>query len=285
VGGRGSLRFDIGYRYLVLKETANPPFPYSLVKQMPPILIVQELTKKFGGLTAVDHVSISIEKEAITLLMGPNGSGKTTLINCVSGLYRPDSGRIRYDDIDVTRKTLHEIAKVGMLRTFQIPAPYKSLSLLENLLVAYQNNPGERTRFALLKNKWAKIEDDTTKKAIEILKLLELDRLIDELASNLSGGQLKLLELGRVLMADARTVLLDEPVGSVNPVLAHKIFSHIHALRKNLGITFLIVEHRLDIAMQYVDEIYAMANGRIISKGSPQEVVEDPQVITSYLGN
>lgn len=252
---------------------------------MAPDLLVKDLTKRFGGLTAVDHVSMAVEKGTVTLLMGPNGSGKTTLINCISGALPPGSGRVEYGGNDVTHEPIHDRAKMGLLRTFQIPSPFKSLTLLENLLVANQHNPGEKVRFALFENAWKKDEGEAVSKAIGILKFLELDHLADELAANLSGGQLKLLELARVLMADPRTLLLDEPVGSVNPVVAHKIFSHIHQLREDRGITFLLVEHRLDIAMKYVDEVYAMANGQIVAAGSPEQVVQDPEVIASYLGS
>jgi branched-chain amino acid transport system ATP-binding protein len=251
---------------------------------MIPDVLVKDLTKRFGGLTAVDDVSMTAEKEMITLLMGPNGSGKTTLINCITGALSPDSGRVEYRGNDVTRESFHDKASRGLVRTFQIPSPFRSLTLLENLLVANQDNPGESVRCALFGNKWKKVEDAAINKAVEILKFLELGHLIDQPAASLSGGQLKLLELGRVLMADPTTLLLDEPVGSVNQVLAHKIFAHVRQLRESRGITFLIVEHRLDIAMQYVDAVYVMANGQIISSGSPQHVIEDPRVIASYLG-
>mgnify|MGYP000076503698 CR=1 FL=1 len=248
------------------------------------ILEVSSLTKCFGALRAVDGVDMKFNERKITLIIGPNGSGKTTLINCITGIYKPDDGKVYYKGEDITAKPPHEIVKKGLVRTFQIPMPFQRLTVLENLLVSYQYNPGESVLWSLFKSKWLKNELEAVEKAFEILTLLELDHLWNRPAYELSGGQLKLLEIGRALMTDAKTILMDEPAGSVNPVLAHNIFEHIVELRNKLGLTFVVIEHRLDIAAKYADYAYAMASGKVISHGEPEKVLNDPKVIESYLG-
>jgi|Deesub1362A_J573_1020465.scaffolds.fasta_scaffold06873_2 branched-chain amino acid transport system ATP-binding protein len=247
------------------------------------ILEVRNLTKRFGALTAVDHVSIPFPKGKITLIIGPNGSGKTTLLNCIAGLYQPDEGQVIYKGEDITGYPSHEIARKGLVRTFQIPLPLSKLTVLENLLVGYQHNPGERLFRSLFARSWLRQEETAVEKAFHILTLLGLDHMWDRLAEELSGGQLKLLELGKALMTDAETILADEPVGSVNPVLAHELFEHMVNLTQQLGITFIVIEHRLQIAVEYVDHVYAMMEGQIISEGTPKEVLNDPKVIEGYL--
>ncbi len=246
-------------------------------------LEIHSLSKSFGALKAVDCVDMVFKDKEISLIIGPNGSGKTTLINCISGFYKPDEGKIVYKGIDITRKPPHLIARTGLVRTFQIPQPFQKLTVLENLLTA-SHNPGEDLLRSLFSKKWLEYEKKMAEKAFEILCLLKLDHLWDRPSFELSGGQLKLLEIGRTLMTGAETIMMDEPAGSVNPVLAHEIFSHIRRLRDELGLTFIIIEHRLDIAMQYVDYVYAMAEGKVISHGEPDEVLNDPKVIESYLG-
>jgi len=248
------------------------------------ILTVKNVTKVFGKFRAVDNVSIEIQSKHVNLIMGPNGSGKTTLLNCISGFYKPDQGNIIFDGMDVTGKPPHEIARRGLIRTFQIPAPFFKLSILENLLAAYQHNPGEKLFHSLFKRTWLKKEREAVRKAQEVLSLLNLNHLASIPAENLSGGQLKLLEMGRALMTEAKMILLDEPVGSVNPTLAHQIFKYIQTIREEREITFLMIEHRLDIAMQYVDIVCAMIGGKIVCQGKPDEVLHNEEVINSYLG-
>jgi branched-chain amino acid transport system ATP-binding protein len=249
------------------------------------ILAVEHLTKTFGELRAVDDLSMSVNEKTIVLVIGPNGSGKTTLINCIAGFCKPNHGKIFYNNIDVTNLPPHTVAKHGVVKTHQIPAPLKKLTVLENLLVSYPYNRGESLLWAPFKGAWVNHEKEALRKVMKVMELLELKDLRDKLAYELSGGQLKLLEIGRVLMNDARLLLLDEPVGSVYPVLAHGIFSYLLKLRKELGTTLLVVEHRLDIAMEYVDYVYAMANGRIICEGKPEEVISDENVTESFLGD
>lgn len=259
------------------------------------ILSVEELRKSFGNLHALDGVSLNIERGKISILIGPNGSGKTTLINVISGLYKPDSGRVLFQEKEATGLAPYELYNLGLARTFQIPALFWKLTVLENLLVAVRNNPGERflksvlpTGFASRKElstpMWEESEKHAVEKAARILSLLGLSRIWDQPSYLLSGGQMKLVEIGRALMSDATLLLLDEPVSGVNPTLAHEIFSRILKLREELGLTFFIVEHRLDIALKYVDNMFAMALGRVITSGSPDAVMKDKRVIEAYLG-
>ena len=247
------------------------------------ILKTKNLVKSFGGLRAVDGVSMDVQERTLTILIGPNGSGKTTLINLITGVYKPDQGRIMFDGRDITGLPPHEIFRLGVARTFQIPQPFRKLTVLENLLVCC-NNPGEGFISALRRRAWTKFEEEAIERAFKLLKLLNLDHLWDQESWKLSGGQMKLLEIGRALMSDARLLIMDEPVAGVNPTLAHEIFRSLVRLRDELGITIFMVEHRLDIALQYTDEAYVMASGKIISRGRPEEVVMDPQVIEAYLG-
>lgn len=247
------------------------------------VLEVHNLTKRFGALKAVDDVNIGFPQRKSTLIIGPNGSGKTTLLNCIAGLYEPDEGRVVYNGEEITRRPPHEIVKKGLVRTFQIPLPLLKLTVLENLLVGYQHNRGEKLWWSLFEGSWLRQEKDAVEKAFEVLTLLGLDHMWDSLAEELSGGQLKLLELGKALMADAQTILTDEPVGSINPVLAHDLFRHIVDLTEQLGITFIIIEHRLQIAIDYIDYVYAMMEGQVISQGNPEQVLNDPRVIEGYL--
>jgi branched-chain amino acid transport system ATP-binding protein len=248
------------------------------------ILSVQDIRKSFGNLHALDGVSLEIADGKVSILIGPNGSGKTTLINVVSGLFKPDSGIVRFNQRDVTGFSPHRLYKMGMGRTFQIPALFWGLTVLENLLVAYKGNPGEGFLKSLLQRFWKEEERRAMEKASRILGLLGLSRLWDQPAYNLSGGQMKLVEIGRALMSDAQLLLLDEPVSGVNPTLAHEIFSRILKLRDELGLSFLIVEHRLDIALKYADEMFAMALGKLIAAGSPDEVMGNRKVVEAYLG-
>lgn len=316
------------------------------------ILSVRDIRKSFGNLHALDGVSLDVLERKITILIGPNGSGKTTLINVISGQYKPDSGKVFFQGHDVTGLPPYDLYEKGLSRTFQIPALFWKLTVLENLLVAEKKNIGEsllwsilplglrsrkdffhplfegstgrlliktireansllRTRSLLRRMfvekklvtfvktlfttslrpwreffalSWREAEKRSTEKASRILDLLGLTRAWDQPAYLLSGGQMKLVEIGRALMSDAKLLLLDEPVSGVNPTLAHEIFARIMKLRDELGLTFFIVEHRLDIALRYVDQMFAMAMGRVVASGDPDDVMKDRAVIEAYLG-
>jgi branched-chain amino acid transport system ATP-binding protein len=248
------------------------------------ILSVRGVEKSFGSLKALDGVSLDVEEKTITMLIGPNGSGKSTLINVVMGLHKPDAGTVTYESTDITGWPPHKLYRLGLARTFQIPALFWDLTVLENLLVASKDHPGESFLKAPFKGTWMKQEEEQVAAAGKVLSLLGLSAKWNQPAYQLSGGQMKLVELGRALMSGAKFLCLDEPISGVNPTLAHEIFGKILRLRDELGISFFIVEHRLDIAISYVDRMHAMAYGKLLASGTPEEVVSDARVVEAYLG-
>ncbi|MFQ5820760.1 MAG: ABC transporter ATP-binding protein [Candidatus Heimdallarchaeota archaeon] len=252
-----------------------------MIKAGEAFLECRGVAKYFGALRAVDHIDMAFPERKISLLIGPNGSGKTTLLNCLTGIYRPEFGQVLYCGEDITGWPSHKIARY-LARTFQIPQPFPRLTVLENLCLGTQDNPGENIIKAFLKLRWLDKELETIERAFDILTLLDMDHLWDKLGAELSGGQLKLLELGRALMTGATTLLMDEPVGSINPVLAHNLFQHMINLRDRLGMTMVVVEHRLDLAIKYADYAYCLDAGKIACEGTPKEVVNDPKVIEAY---
>jgi branched-chain amino acid transport system ATP-binding protein len=245
------------------------------------LLKTLNLTKFFYSLKALDDVNVEAKRNNLTLIMGPNGGGKTTFINTVTGFLKPDSGRVYFENQDITGKQPHEIYDMGIVRTFQIPQPLKNLTVLENLMMAVEN-PGENILNSL-KGSWLKKEEELAEKAFHILEFLKIDHLWNLESYKLSGGQLKLLEVGRALMKNAKLLVMDEPVAGVNPALAHSILEKLVQLKK-MDVTLLIVEHRLDIALKYVDYIYVMAEGRVIAQGREEEVLNNPEVVEAYLG-
>lgn len=248
------------------------------------LLEVRDVKRSFGSLRALDGASLNVDEKTVTILIGPNGSGKTTLINVITGLQKPDEGHIYYGSTEITGWSPQQIYRTGIARTFQIPSMFGKLTVLENLLVAEKNHPGESFTKSMVKPLWVRNEKDAVEKASRILQLLGLSEQSNMPASLVSGGQMKLIEIGRALMSDAKLYLLDEPVSGVNPTLAHEIFARIIRLREQYGITFFIVEHRLDIALQYVDYVNAMVSGRVIAAGRPEQVINDAKVIEAYLG-
>jgi branched-chain amino acid transport system ATP-binding protein len=247
-------------------------------------LICKGIKKHFGGLYALDDVNISLERGKFTLLIGPNGSGKTTLINTITGYYIPDEGKIIYEGKDVTKLPMHEKFKLGIVRTFQIPKPFTKLTVIENMLIAARDNPGERFIYAPLKSKWIDKEKEAYETAMYLLQQLKLDNLYNQESYKLSGGQIKLLEFGRALMCNAKVILLDEPGAGMAPFLAKELFKTLKDVTIKLNLTVLVVEHRLDIALDFADYAYAMHNGKVIAEGNPYEVLNNEKVIESYLG-
>ena len=248
------------------------------------ILSIQKVRKKFAGMVVLDGIDMELKKGKLYQLIGPNGSGKTTLINLISGLFKPDGGKIVFDGADITNKNLYHTYKSGLVRTWQIPQPFVNLTTMENILISSNTNAGESFLLAPLKSRWRKDESKVTKEASEIMDMVNLVKQKDTQSQNLSGGQQKLLELGRAMMSGAKMILMDEPIAGVNPTLAHGIFKKISQICKEHKITFLIVEHRLDIALQYADYVFAMNRGKIIAHGDSEQVIKHPQVIESYLG-
>jgi branched-chain amino acid transport system ATP-binding protein len=245
---------------------------------------VQNVSKFFGSLRAVDDVSVSVEEKSLTILIGPNGSGKTTLINTIAGFYRADSGRVLFGGKDITKLPPHKIYRLGIARTFQIPNLFWKLTVLENAMSAVKGNPGEGFLRSIVKRSWIKQEKEAAELAFKTLNQVGLYEVWDKPAESLSGGQMKLLEIARGLMGGAKVVLLDEPISGVNPRLAHDIFGRLVSLRRDLGLTFFIIEHRLDVALQYIDTVVAMAYGKLIAAGKPELVMTDPRLIEAYLG-
>lgn len=246
-------------------------------------LVVRGMTKTFEGLVALDEVNIDLKKGLMTILIGPNGSGKTTLINCIAGFYKPDRGRVWFNGKEISGWLPHRIYAEGLVRTFQIPKPFQKLTVLENLLTGYRGNPGESFLKALWRKSWIDEEKKATEMAFKYLQLLKIDHLWDKPATQLSGGQLKLLEAGRALMSGAKMILMDEPAAGIYPTLAHEVFNQLTETKEKLGVSFLVVEHRLELIIPYVDYAFAMAGGRIVAEGKAKQVLSDPVVIESYL--
>lgn len=248
------------------------------------LLAVNDVTKSFGGLFALDGASIGVARGEVALLIGPNGSGKTTLVNVISGVYKPDGGRIVFGGADITNLPPHLIFRLGLVRTFQIPQPFLKLSVLENILVSRRERLGEGPLSCVLRKNWLKEEEVNTETAFKILELIKLDRLWDMESYKLSGGQLKLLEAGRAIMSGAQMLIMDEPAAGINPTLAHEVFTHLIELNRRAGLTFLLIEHRLELALPYVHKVYALFRGKVIAEGEPDKVVKDPRVAEAYLG-
>ncbi len=242
------------------------------------------IVKAFGALRAVDGASLRVERGRITGLIGPNGAGKSTLFNLLAGTMRPDAGRIRLAGQDITGLRADQVFHRGLGRTFQIPRPLPGLTVLENVLLAPTGQSGERFWNVWLRPGRIRAEESAHRaKAAEVLDFVGLARLADQSAGVLSGGQQKLLELARVLMVDPQLILLDEPAAGVNPVLLESLIERIVELNRR-GVTFLLIEHNMDLVMRLCDPVVVMAQGRIVTQGAPATVAADPQVIDAYLG-
>lgn len=246
---------------------------------------VENVTKNFGGIRAVDGVSLEIAKGSITGLIGPNGAGKTTLFNIIAGHFPPSSGRIFLDGEDVTTLEPHELFHKGLLRTFQIAHEFSSLTVLENLMVVPGGQPGEELRHSWFNYaKVRAVEEKVRERAREVIDFLEIPHLENELAGNLSGGQKKLLELGRTMMVDAKIVFLDEVGAGVNRTLLQTISRSIQRLNQERGYTFCLIEHDMDFIARLCDPVIVMAEGRLLTQGTSDEVMNNEDVIEAYLG-
>jgi len=249
------------------------------------ILQVNNLSKFFGGLEAISNCSLKIKKGSITGIIGPNGSGKTTLFNLIAGNLKPNKGSVYFDNEDITGIPSYELFSKGILRTFQIAHEFTNLTVLENLMMVPGGQSGELLVNALFKPRLVNEEEKKIKqKALEVIKFLNLTHLEKELAGNLSGGQKKLLELGRTMMVDAKIVLLDEVGAGVNRTLLKDIGSAILRLNKEKGYTFCMIEHDMDFISRLCDPVIVLAEGSILFQGTSDEVKNNEQVIESYLG-
>ena len=249
------------------------------------ILEIKNLSKYFGGLAAVSNCSLKIKKGTITGIIGPNGSGKTTLFNLIAGNLKSSGGSILFNDQNITDVPSYELFSKGLLRTFQIAHEFTNLTVLENLMMVPGDQSGEKLMTALLKPRIVKKEEAIIRnKAYEVIEFLNLKHLVNELAGNLSGGQKKLLELGRTMMVDAKIVLLDEVGAGVNRTLLKDIGTAILRLNKEKGYTFCMIEHDMDFISRMCDPVIVMAEGSVLFEGTPDEVKRNEKVIESYLG-
>ncbi|MEM8729515.1 MAG: ABC transporter ATP-binding protein [Pseudomonadota bacterium] len=248
------------------------------------ILSIQGLCRAFGAVKAVDDVSLEIRKGSITGLIGPNGAGKSTLFNLLTGALRPDRGIVRLNGQDITGLAPEQLFGLGVGRTFQIPRPFARMSVLENVMLAPPGQVGETIWGPFLNRRRMQVEEDRVRaKALEVLDFVTLGGLADHPAGKISGGQMKLLELARVLMGDPEVILLDEPAAGVNPVLTETLIGKIEELNRQ-GTTFVIIEHDMDFVMRHCDPVIALSEGRVVFEGTSAEALANPVLLDAYLG-
>ena len=249
------------------------------------MLKVKNVNKFFGGLKAVNNVSLEVKKGSITGLIGPNGAGKTTLFNTIAGVYSPNSGDIYLEEENITGLKPHELFNKGVLRTFQIAHEFTTLTVLENLMMVPANQYGENLIYAWFNSSLVKKQEEEIRaKAIDVIEFLNLKHLTQELAGNLSGGQKKLLELGRTMMVDSKLVLLDEVGAGVNRTLLNEIIDAIKRLNREKNYTFFVIEHDMDLIEKICDPVIVMAEGSVLFQGKFHEVKSSEEVIEAYLG-
>ena len=250
-----------------------------------PLLELRNVRKDFGGLRAVDDVSLGVPAGAIIGLIGPNGSGKSTVINLIAGTSPLTAGEIHFDGTDISDFSSDAVFRRGIARGYQDPSLYFKMTVLDNVLLPIKGQRGERPWYAPWRRYWQAEEIAHAKAAREVLEQVQLLEHYDTLASDLSGGQMKLLEIARALMGRPALLLLDEPTAGVAPKLAYEIFQQIARLRDAYGITFLIVEHRLEILFDFVDAVYVMHLGNLLASGSADEIAKHPVVREVYFGD
>ena len=249
------------------------------------MLGIKNLYKSFGGLRAINNVSLEIEKTSITALIGPNGAGKTTLFNIINGSIKPDSGTVELNEIDITGYEPHQLFNLGVLRTFQIAHEFSSLTVKDNLMMVPPNQTGESILQTWFSPNKIKLEEQSiARKAFEVMDFLQLKHLANEYAGNLSGGQKKLLELGRTMMVDPKIVLLDEVGAGVNRTLLNTIGDAILRLNKEFDYTFCMIEHDIEFISKLCDPVIVMAEGSILMTDEISKVKENDKVIEVYLG-
>lgn len=252
---------------------------------MSAFLEVEDVVRTFGAVRAVDGASFTVDEHSITGLIGPNGAGKSTLFATIAGSLKPDSGRIVFAGTRIDRTPSYRVARIGVVRTYQAARVLTRMSVLDNMLIGSTRHPGERLTGLVLRPRAARDHERRAReRARELLALVGLDAQARDYAGTLSGGQRKLLDLARVLMLEPSLVLLDEPMAGVAPALRVTLLEHILAVRRDRGVTFLIVEHDLDFVMRTADRVVVMNEGRVLTVGAPEDVRTNEQVVDAYLG-
>ena len=252
-------------------------------KKRDPIVVAENVTRSFGGINAVDVNYLEIPRHKITALIGPNGAGKTTLFNLLTGFDTPNTGKWQFEGKSLAGVSPYKVARMGMVRTFQLTKVMGKLTVMENMRLGAANQPGERLSKALFKGMWGGREKQITNEANVLLEKFKLDAKKDDYAASLSGGQRKLLEMARSLMVRPKLVMLDEPMAGVNPALTQSLLDHIKNLKAE-GMTVLFVEHDMHMVRHIADWVVVMAEGKVVAEGPPNEVMKNPAVIDAYLG-
>jgi neutral amino acid transport system ATP-binding protein len=252
-------------------------------EKVDPILVAHNVTRSFGGNKAVDVAHLEVPRGMITALIGPNGAGKTTLFNLLTGFDKPNTGTWNFQGKNLAGVAPHRVARMGMIRTFQLTKALSLLTVMDNMRLGAQDNPGEKILTTFIRPIWAKKEAEITERAKALLTRFKLDAKSEDYAAALSGGQRKLLEMARALMGNPKLVMLDEPMAGVNPALTQSLLEHIKGLKAN-GTTVLFVEHDMHMVRHISDWVVVMAEGKIVAEGPPAEVMKNPAVIDAYLG-
>ncbi len=266
-----------------VREALAGVAPEPGVKKPDPILVVDGVVRRFGGLTAVNVSHLEIQRGSITAVIGPNGAGKTTLFNLLTGFDSPNAGRWSFNGQQMAGLRAYQIARLGMVRTFQLTKALSRMRVIDNMRLGASGQRGENFLVGLLPFLWRHQEAKITQRAEELLARFRLDAKRDEFAGSLSGGQRKLLEMARALMATPELVMLDEPTAGVNPALTQSLLGHVKQLRED-GMTVVFVEHDMDVVHDISDWVVVMGAGEVVAEGTPDQVMADPRVIDAYLG-
>ncbi|GAA3170508.1 hypothetical protein GCM10010531_24690 [Blastococcus jejuensis] len=267
-----------------LAQIALRDVPWEVgVAKPDPAIVVDDVTRSFGGLTAVSVDHLEIQRGGITGLIGPNGAGKTTLFNLLTGFDQPNSGTWSFNGRSLGSLSPHQVARLGVVRTFQLTKALSRLTVLQNMLLGAQGQRGESFLRALVPGTWKAQEKENTERAMSLLERFKLAPKKDDFAGTLSGGQRKLLEMARALMSDPQVVMLDEPMAGVNPALTQSLLGHVKDLREQ-GMTVIFVEHDMDVVRDISDWVVVMAAGRIIAEGPPESISQNQAVVDAYLG-